>query len=75
MSDTTNDGGPGERQAAAEQGEGVGDDLATPSQVDATRTRMQGNGVGQKELNAQRDPTGTVSRDQLAATDEPDTAD
>jgi hypothetical protein len=28
-----------------------------PSPVQATRTREQGNGVGQKELNQQRDPT------------------
>jgi hypothetical protein len=28
-----------------------------PSDLEATRTREQGNGVGQKELNQQRDPT------------------
>jgi hypothetical protein len=29
----------------------------SPSDEQATRTRMQGNGVGQTELNAQRDPS------------------
>ena len=28
-----------------------------PSDVEATRARMQGGGVGQKDLDAQRDPT------------------
>lgn len=48
--------GPGEAQAAHEQGEGDPNALAVPSDVQATRGRMQGLGVGQRELDAQRDP-------------------
>ncbi|HYG27756.1 MAG TPA: hypothetical protein VD906_12705 [Caulobacteraceae bacterium] len=36
----------------------------SPSQEQASRTRMQGNGVGQQELNAQRDPSRTPGLDQ-----------
>ena len=34
------------------------DDTYEPSQVQANRARQQGNGVGQKDLDAQRDPGG-----------------
>ena len=33
------------------------DDAYNPSEVEATRARMQGGGVGQKDLDRQRDPT------------------
>jgi hypothetical protein len=36
----------------------------SPNQVEADRTRMQGNGVGQRELDLQRDPSGPQGADQ-----------
>lgn len=42
---------------ADEPGDGVPGPLARPTQVQATRTRMQGNGVGADEIDLQRDPT------------------
>lgn len=41
----------GENQAADEQRS------YDPSNVEATRTRMQGGGMGQRDLDRQRDPT------------------
>ena len=65
MTDTT---GPADAQAAAEQGvDTPANPLAEPTDTQATRARMQGNGVGQREINAQRDPTGTRSQDQLSS--------
>ena len=59
------DTGPAEAQAAAEQGvDDPVNPLAEPGETQATRARMQGNGVGQREINAQRDPTRTRSADQ-----------
>lgn len=67
------DTGPAEAQAQTEQGVDSADTpLAQPTDLQATRARMQGNGVGQREINAQRDPTGTISQDQFSSTDEPD---
>ena len=69
MTDTT---GPAEAQARQEQGVDSADTpLAEPSETQATRARMQGGGVGQREINAQRDPTGARSADQLSQSDEP----
>ena len=34
------------------------DDTYEPSTVEANRARQQGNGVGRKDLDAQRDPGG-----------------
>ena len=36
----------------------------SPTQVEADRTRMQGNGVGQRELDLQRDPNRPQGADQ-----------
>lgn len=36
----------------------------SPSQEQATRTRMQGNGVGQREMDLQRDPSRPQGADQ-----------
>lgn len=64
---------PAEEQAATEQGvDSAATPLAQTDQVQATRARMQGNGVGQRELNAQRDPTRTISQDQFSTSDTPD---
>jgi hypothetical protein len=66
------DTGPAEAQAQTEQGVDSADTpLAQPTEVQATRARIQGNGVGQREINAQRDPTGTISQDQFSTTDKP----
>lgn len=64
---------PAETQAADQEGVDSPDTpLAQPTEVQATRARMQGGGVGQREINAQRDPTRAVGRDQLSSTDEPE---
>ncbi len=42
------------------------DDTFNPSEVEATRERMQGGGMGAKELDAQRDPTQARSTDQYS---------
>jgi hypothetical protein len=42
------------QEAAAGQPGGVG---YAPSTLESTRTRMQGGGMGQADLNQQRDPT------------------
>ncbi len=36
----------------------------SPTETEATRTRMQGGGVGQREMDAQRDPTRAAGQDQ-----------
>ena len=66
MTDTEDPRGPAQAQAEQEQGLDCADTpLAEPAEVQATRARMQGGGVGQREINAQRDPTRTRSTDQL----------
>jgi hypothetical protein len=66
MSDNAIERGPAEEQAVQEQGvDEAGNPLASPTTVQANRARMQGNGVGQKEINAQRDPTRVESTDKL----------
>ena len=47
------------------------DDTDEPSHVQANRARQQGNGVGQKDLDAQRDPTGEPSAEQKSFADAP----
>ena len=42
------------------------DETYDPSTVDANRAREQGAGVGQKDLDAQRDPSGTRATEQLS---------
>ena len=37
-------------------------DTYDPSDVEATRSRMQGNGVGQTDMHQQRDPTRAVEQ-------------
>lgn len=64
---------PGEVQAASEQGEGDPNALATPSDTQATRLRMQGGGMGQKELDSQRDPSRDKDTSSLAANVHPET--
>ena len=54
--------------------EGRGDTY-DPSTVEANRAREQGGGVGQKDLDAQRDPTGAVSAGQSAVSADSDQAD
>ncbi len=43
-----------------------------PSTVEANRARQQGGGVGQKDLDAQRDPTGARSAEQLSFSSDSD---
>lgn len=64
---------PGEVQAAHEQGEGDPNDLAVPSEVQAARLRMQGGGMGRRELDAQRDPSRDKDTSSLAAGVHPET--
>ena len=56
------EGRPGE----AERGDEPGrlDDVYDPSTVEVNRGRVQGLGVGQKDLDYQRDPTGAASAEQ-----------
>ncbi len=42
------------------------DETYDHSTVEANRARQQGGGVGQKDLDAQRDPTGARSTEQLS---------
>jgi hypothetical protein len=42
------------------------DDTYEPSKVEVNRSRQQGDGVGQKDLNRQRDPTGARSAEQFS---------
>ena len=42
------------------------DETYDPSEVEATRSRMQGDGVGAKDLDRQRDPTRARSADQYS---------
>lgn len=42
-----------------------------PDEIEATRGREQGLGVGERELRAQRDPGGVRTADVDDATDEP----
>lgn len=64
---------PAEVQAAHEQGEGDPNPLAVPSDTQATRLRMQGGGVGQRELDSQRDPSRDKDASSLAADVHPET--
>jgi len=65
---------PPKRQGADDQAQfdGVGetrtyaDETYDPSNVEATRGRMQGLGVGQTDLDRQRDPTGADSTEKKA---------
>lgn len=43
---------------------GLNPDGFQPNEVDATRGREQGLGVGERELNAQRDPGGDRTADE-----------
>jgi len=53
---------PAQEQEAAETSVGQGGGPGyTPSAVESTRTRQQGGGMGQTDLNQQRDPTGRDS--------------
>ena len=54
--------------------EGRGDTY-DPSTVEANRAREQGGGVGQKDLDAQRDPAGAGSASQSSAPADSDEAD
>lgn len=63
---------PGDVQAAVEQGEGDPGALANPSSGQATRTRMQGGGVGQRELDDQQDPDREKDASSLAAQVKPE---
>ncbi len=64
--------GPGEVQAAVEQGEGDPAVLANPTSAQATRLRMQGGGVGQREMDAQQDPDREKDAASLAAQVKPE---
>lgn len=73
MSETDISRGPAQAQAEQDQGvDSTDTPLAQPSETQATRARMQGNGVGEREINAQRDPTRAVSQDQFSSSDGPD---
>ena len=48
------------------------DDTYDPSTVQVNRAREQGNGVGQSDIDEQRDPTGARSAQQYSRGDEPD---
>src|SRR3569832_2192327 len=50
-------------QAAAERSE-----TYDPSETEATRMRDQGNGVGQKDMDRQRDPTRAAEQPSFQAT-------
>jgi hypothetical protein len=47
------------------------DDVYDPSRVEVNRARVQGLGVGQKDLDYQRDPTGDRSAEQYAREPDP----
>jgi hypothetical protein len=51
----------GERAQGGDSQAGPEDRSFQPTHVDANLTREQGNGVGQRELDAQRDATGADS--------------
>ena len=56
--DAAQDQDPAQEQESAETSIGQGGGPGyTPSAVESTRSRMQGGGVGQTDLNQQRDPT------------------
>ncbi len=52
----------------------IDDDTYEPSNVAANRARQQGSGVGQKDLDAQLDPTRDRSAEQASFTSESETA-
>ena len=55
---------PGDPGASGDAGS---DTTFDPSAVQATRGRMQGLGVGQKEIDQQRDPTRAASAEQYGS--------
>jgi hypothetical protein len=55
---------PGRTQGM-ELGEGYAGTTYEPSTVQVNRARMQGDGVGQKDLDYQRDPTGDKSYEEF----------
>jgi hypothetical protein len=63
--DTTPEGTPRETPDGGTDLGGEDDSTFDPSEVDANRSIEQGNGVGQRELERQRDATGAGSSEHL----------
>ena len=63
MADPNTDAHKADEQSAAERSE-----TYDPSETEATRMRDQGNGVGQKDMDRQRDPTRAAEQPSFQST-------